>query len=183
MQVEYSRDGRIVKGAAKAVVRSKYQVSPKALSVYSSRCTLCRLCIRLHPTAYEDSHIFVCLNMQEDVAVNNHTSVWGSFYDRRSGKWGYKCCHSTTRNSYCLGDEGKQQNDRSNSQLGTCGGKEDLTGHAIHQRSHTISRRLQTNHIQTWSTSDPFTMTLYDGRVVVPLTYNVHTYCVALLMT
>jgi pre-mRNA-processing factor SLU7 len=52
------------------------------------------------------------------VAVNNHTSVWGSFYDRRSGKWGYRCCHATVRNSYCMGEEGKRDNDRSNSQLG-----------------------------------------------------------------
>lgn len=28
----------------------------------------------------------------EDVYVNNHTSVWGSYW--KGGQWGYKCCHS-----------------------------------------------------------------------------------------
>jgi len=29
---------------------------------------------------------------EEDVYINNHTSVWGSFW--ANGSWGYKCCHS-----------------------------------------------------------------------------------------
>jgi pre-mRNA-processing factor SLU7 len=29
---------------------------------------------------------------EEDVFPNNHSSVWGSYWD--NGKWGYKCCHS-----------------------------------------------------------------------------------------
>lgn len=41
---------------------------------------------------------------EEDIYINNHTSVWGSFW--RGGKWGYKCCHSFIKNSYCLGDAG-----------------------------------------------------------------------------
>lgn len=40
----------------------------------------------------------------EDVLVNNHTSVWGSWW--RDFKWGYACCHSTVKNSYCTGEEG-----------------------------------------------------------------------------
>ncbi|XP_018328374.1 pre-mRNA-splicing factor Slu7 [Agrilus planipennis] len=70
--VEYSRSGKIVKGAEKPVVRSKYE---------------------------------------EDVYINNHTSVWGSFW--KDGKWGYKCCHSFIKNSYCLGEAGKLQNETS----------------------------------------------------------------------
>lgn len=77
--LEYSRDGRVIKGAPKAVVRSKYQ---------------------------------------EDVMINNHTSVFGSWYDKRTGRWGYKCCHSLEKNAYCLGEEGKQVNDSHNSQIG-----------------------------------------------------------------
>lgn len=42
----------------------------------------------------------------EDVLVNNHTSVWGSWW--KDFKWGYACCHSTVKNSYCTGDEGKE---------------------------------------------------------------------------
>jgi len=35
----------------------------------------------------------------EDVLHNNHTSVWGSYY--QDGKWGYGCCKSMYKNSYC----------------------------------------------------------------------------------
>jgi pre-mRNA-processing factor SLU7 len=41
----------------------------------------------------------------EDVFLNNHTSVWGSWWS--NFQWGYKCCHSTVKNSYCTGDQGK----------------------------------------------------------------------------
>ena len=37
----------------------------------------------------------------EDVYLNNHTSIFGSFWNE--GKWGYKCCHSFVKNSYCTG--------------------------------------------------------------------------------
>lgn len=42
----------------------------------------------------------------EDVLINNHTSVWGSWW--ANFKWGYACCHSYIKNSYCTGEEGKQ---------------------------------------------------------------------------
>ena len=38
--------------------------------------------------------------------VNNHTSVWGSWYDLSSGSWGYACCQSTLHISYCAGQAG-----------------------------------------------------------------------------
>lgn len=41
----------------------------------------------------------------EDLLVNNHTSVWGSWW--ANFQWGYACCHSTVKNSYCTGNEGK----------------------------------------------------------------------------
>ncbi|EXJ81894.1 hypothetical protein A1O1_07959 [Capronia coronata CBS 617.96] len=41
----------------------------------------------------------------EDVLVNNHTSVWGSWW--RDFTWGYACCHSTVKNSYCTGESGR----------------------------------------------------------------------------
>lgn len=41
----------------------------------------------------------------EDVYTNNHTSVWGSWW--RDFQWGYACCHSTVKNSYCTGEAGK----------------------------------------------------------------------------
>lgn len=66
--VEYSRDGRVVKGLERAPVRSKYV---------------------------------------EDALENNHTSIWGSWFDRSEMTWGYACCHSKVRKSYCTGEEGK----------------------------------------------------------------------------
>ena len=41
----------------------------------------------------------------EDVLINNHVSVWGSWW--ANFQWGYACCHSTIKNSYCTGEEGK----------------------------------------------------------------------------
>ncbi|XP_025095719.1 pre-mRNA-splicing factor SLU7-like isoform X1 [Pomacea canaliculata] len=41
---------------------------------------------------------------EEDVYPNNHQSVWGSFW--RDGRWGYKCCHSLVKESYCTGEAG-----------------------------------------------------------------------------
>lgn len=41
----------------------------------------------------------------EDVYIQNHTSVWGSWW--KEFKWGYACCHSTVKNSFCTGEEGK----------------------------------------------------------------------------
>ncbi len=43
---------------------------------------------------------------KEDVFTNNHASVWGSWW--RDFTWGYACCHSTVKNSYCTGEEGRR---------------------------------------------------------------------------
>lgn len=42
----------------------------------------------------------------EDIHPGNHTSVFGSYW--RDGQWGYQCCHSFVKNSYCTGEEGKR---------------------------------------------------------------------------
>jgi len=44
---------------------------------------------------------------EEDVLNGNHTTVWGSYWCE--GKWGYKCCHSFLKKSYCTGSAGKEQ--------------------------------------------------------------------------
>lgn len=41
---------------------------------------------------------------EEDVYINNHTSVWGSWW--KDHQWGYKCCEQTIKNSYCTGAAG-----------------------------------------------------------------------------
>ena len=40
------------------------------------------------------------------VYINNHTHVWGSWYDKNTGQWGYACCHSSIHASYCAGSAG-----------------------------------------------------------------------------
>ncbi|OAX36446.1 hypothetical protein K503DRAFT_793403 [Rhizopogon vinicolor AM-OR11-026] len=42
------------------------------------------------------------------VYTNNHTDVWGSWYDISSSTWGYACCHSIIHISYCAGEAGKE---------------------------------------------------------------------------
>ncbi|CDI98566.1 step II splicing factor slu7 [Echinococcus multilocularis] len=42
---------------------------------------------------------------EEDVFLKNHKSVWGSYW--YAGQWGYRCCHSLIKESYCTGDKGK----------------------------------------------------------------------------
>lgn len=40
------------------------------------------------------------------VYINNHTHVWGSWYDPSTSSWGYACCHSMVHISYCTGQAG-----------------------------------------------------------------------------
>jgi len=42
----------------------------------------------------------------EDVYLNNHTSVWGSYYSTDERKWGFKCCRQSIKQSYCSGEMG-----------------------------------------------------------------------------
>ncbi|TKA26024.1 hypothetical protein B0A50_05536 [Salinomyces thailandicus] len=42
----------------------------------------------------------------ENVLINNHTSVWGSWW--KDFQWGYACCNSTVKNSFCTGEAGKE---------------------------------------------------------------------------
>mmetsp|Transcript_63535 Transcript_63535/g.98859 ORF Transcript_63535/g.98859 Transcript_63535/m.98859 type:complete len:550 (-) Transcript_63535:61-1710(-) len=39
---------------------------------------------------------------EEDVMIGNHTSVWGSWFDVASLRFGFKCCKQMMKNSYCI---------------------------------------------------------------------------------
>ena len=54
---------------------------------------------------------------QEDVLINNHTTVWGSFWS--DGQWGFKCCRSFLKGSYCTGAAGIAAQEASASLLST----------------------------------------------------------------
>lgn len=42
----------------------------------------------------------------EDVYINNYMLVWGSWW--LNFKWGFVCCYFVIKNSYCIGEEGKE---------------------------------------------------------------------------
>lgn len=42
----------------------------------------------------------------EDIYPGNHTSVWGSWWN--DSRWGFACCRSFIKNSYCTGEAGVQ---------------------------------------------------------------------------
>ncbi|KAI5741734.1 hypothetical protein M8J76_016647 [Diaphorina citri] len=134
--VEYSRYGKVIKGQEKVVVKSRYEedVYPNNhTSVWGSwwhngvwgyKC--CHSFIKnSYCTVYggpggimecgDTSVVTPSLRIpivqvrmdslyEEDVYPNNHTSVWGSWW--HNGVWGYKCCHSFIKNSYCTGEAG-----------------------------------------------------------------------------
>jgi pre-mRNA-processing factor SLU7 len=51
---------------------------------------------------------------QEDIFINGHTSVWGSYFHKGAFRWGYADDHSLIRNSYCTGENGRIVNDEAN---------------------------------------------------------------------
>ena len=59
----------------------------------------------------------------ENVMIQNHTSIWGSWWS--NFQWGYACCHSMIKNSYCTGEEGKLAFEEAN-QRRTGGELEDI---------------------------------------------------------
>jgi hypothetical protein len=45
---------------------------------------------------------------EEDVYLGKHTSVWGSFYDIATKKWGFKCCMTFNKDQIeCLGEKSR----------------------------------------------------------------------------
>ncbi|CDR95032.1 mRNA processing-related protein, putative [Babesia bigemina] len=47
------------------------------------------------------TRVYALSAYKEDVYTLGHTTIWGSYYDRDSKKWGYRCCKSTCRDSPC----------------------------------------------------------------------------------
>lgn len=86
--VEYSRDGKMIKGP---------NIGPNGEGGGGGGNVVAR-------TKYE-----------EDVFTNNHSGIWGSYYNKWTSEWGYCCCHSVMRMAYCTGAKGKMMNDRAHS--------------------------------------------------------------------
>ena len=51
---------------------------------------------------------------EEDVFINGHTSVWGSYFHKGAFRWGYADDHSLMKSSYCTGAAGRIANDEAN---------------------------------------------------------------------
>ena len=81
----------------------------------------------------------------EDVFLTNHTTVWGSWWS--NFQWGFACCHSTVKNSYCTGEEGRIALEESNEQR-TGGKLEDTTARKATERItyEDTEENLRVNH-------------------------------------
>jgi pre-mRNA-processing factor SLU7 len=51
---------------------------------------------------------------EQDVYINGHMTVWGSYFHRGVFRWGYADDHSLMKNSYCTGENGRIANDEAN---------------------------------------------------------------------
>ncbi|XP_065875081.1 pre-mRNA-splicing factor SLU7-A-like [Euphorbia lathyris] len=82
---------------------------------------------------------------EEDVYINNHTCVWGSWW--KDHQWGYKCCKQTIRNSYCTGAAGIKAAEAAT----------DLMKANIARKETTeeISAPVEEKRLATWGTEVP----------------------------
>ena len=51
---------------------------------------------------------------EEDLFINGHNTVWGSYFHKGAFRWGYADDHSLMKNSYCTGAAGRAANDEAN---------------------------------------------------------------------
>jgi pre-mRNA-processing factor SLU7 len=51
---------------------------------------------------------------EEDMFMNGHSTVFGSYFHSGAFAWGYADDYSLMRNSYCTGETGRQANDEAN---------------------------------------------------------------------
>lgn len=73
---------------------------------------------------------------EEDIYMNGHISVWGSFFHMGAFTWGYADDHSLLRNSYCTGMNGRIANDEAHLlQYGT-----GITGSAELAQARVIAK-------------------------------------------
>ncbi|KAK9060947.1 hypothetical protein SSX86_018127 [Deinandra increscens subsp. villosa] len=86
-EVEYDRAGRIIKDQ---VNFEKFNLYMYIFKDYSKD--------RFKSVVLQEMDIPKS-RYEEDVYINNHTAVWGSWW--KDHQWGCKCCKQFARNSYC----------------------------------------------------------------------------------
>ncbi|PON98677.1 Pre-mRNA splicing Prp18-interacting factor [Trema orientale] len=96
---------------------------------------------------------------EEDVFINNHTSVWGSWW--KDHQWGYKCCKQTIKNSFCTGSAGIEDAEAA----------ADLIKSNIDRKlaSEETCAPLEEKNLATWGTDVPDDMVLDQKKLVEAL--------------
>jgi pre-mRNA-processing factor SLU7 len=81
---------------------------------------------------------------EEDIWLNGHVTVWGSYFHVGAFKWGYADDHSLIKNSYCTGENGRRANDEANEmQYGTGVAGSAALAQARGMLQHANSKLLQ----------------------------------------
>ncbi len=75
---------------------------------------------------------------EEDALDQNHLAVWGSWYDLKTGQWGYGCCHNTVKGSYCTGKAGIEASQASNVLATAMGSKSVESGSSSEKKMEAI---------------------------------------------
>lgn len=96
---------------------------------------------------------------EENVFINGHTTVWGSYFHKGAFKWGYADDHSLMRNSYCTGINGRVANDDANDMKYGTG----IVGSAALAQAREMLKAIPRNGTANLkiSTGRPTTSTLY----------------------
>lgn len=54
---------------------------------------------------------------EEDIFINGHSTVWGSYFHKGAFTWGYADDHSLLKMSFCTGENGRIANDEANERM------------------------------------------------------------------
>eukprot|EP00252_Welwitschia_mirabilis_P006512 TRINITY_DN173_c0_g1_i1.p1 TRINITY_DN173_c0_g1~~TRINITY_DN173_c0_g1_i1.p1 ORF type:complete len:544 (-),score=131.87 TRINITY_DN173_c0_g1_i1:171-1802(-) len=92
---------------------------------------------------------------EEDVFINNHTAVWGSWW--KDHQWGYKCCRQTIKNSYCTGLAGIEAAEATNNLMKVNMAKKE----AAQENDHVPEEK----NLATWGTEVPDDLVLDNKRL------------------
>ncbi|CAI9107640.1 OLC1v1007042C3 [Oldenlandia corymbosa var. corymbosa] len=95
----------------------------------------------------------------EDSYINNHTSVWGSWW--KGHQWGYKCCRQTLKLSVCTGAAG----------IKAAEAAADLMRDNIARKEATEDTRapVEEKRLATWGTDVPDDLVLDEKKVAEAL--------------
>ncbi|XP_019189190.1 PREDICTED: pre-mRNA-splicing factor SLU7-like [Ipomoea nil] len=96
---------------------------------------------------------------EEDVFINNHTTVWGSWW--KDHQWGYKCCKQTIRNSYCTGTAGIEAAEAAGDLM-----KANIARKEATEDAHTPTEQKK---LATWGTDVPDDLVLDDKKLAEAL--------------